>query len=145
MLKRLDEICAIRVKEAQSGQNPSLAGRALICPGNRHLKVKRLPLGDVVILSDEAKVNGHRPSADVLFNSVATEFGDKAVALIMTGMGDDGAEGNPVKTVKTNVMGMINMLGLAKRTRAKIFPGFHVRSLWRSRSSIRKPRATGDM
>ncbi len=90
--KRLDEICAIRVKEAQSG-DLLLAGRALICPGNRHLKVKRLPLGDVVILSDEAKVNGHRPSADVLFNSVATEFGDKAVALIMTGMGDDGAEG----------------------------------------------------
>lgn len=90
--KRLDEICAIRVKEAQSG-DLLLAGRALICPGNRHLKVKRLPLGDVVVLSDEAKVNGHRPSADVLFNSVATEFGDKAVALIMTGMGDDGAEG----------------------------------------------------
>jgi two-component system chemotaxis response regulator CheB len=90
--KRLDEICAIRVKEAQSG-DLLLAGRVLICPGNRHLKVKRLPLGDVAVLSDEAKVNGHRPSADVLFNSVAAEFGDKSVALIMTGMGDDGAEG----------------------------------------------------
>jgi len=70
-----------------------LAGRALICPGNRHLKVKRLPLTDVVVLSDEPKVNGHRPSADVLFHSVAEEFGNKSVALIMTGMGDDGAEG----------------------------------------------------
>ncbi|HEX4488210.1 MAG TPA: chemotaxis response regulator protein-glutamate methylesterase [Terriglobales bacterium] len=90
--RRLDEICAIKVKEAQSGDQ-LLAGRALICPGNRHLKVKRLPLSDVVVLSDEAKVNGHRPSADILFRSVAAEFGDKSIALIMTGMGDDGAEG----------------------------------------------------
>jgi len=45
------------------------------------------------VLSDEPKVNGHRPSADVLFRSVAEEFGNKSVALIMTGMGDDGAEG----------------------------------------------------
>jgi two-component system, chemotaxis family, protein-glutamate methylesterase/glutaminase len=90
--RRLDEICAIRVKEAQSGDQ-LLAGRALVCPGNRHLKVKRLPLSDVVVLSDEPKVNGHRPSADVLFRSVAEEFGNKSIALIMTGMGDDGAEG----------------------------------------------------
>jgi two-component system, chemotaxis family, protein-glutamate methylesterase/glutaminase len=90
--RRLDEICSIKVKEAQSGDH-LLAGRALICPGNRHLKVKRLPLTDVVVLSDEPKVNGHRPSADVLFHSVAEEFGNKSVALIMTGMGDDGAEG----------------------------------------------------
>jgi two-component system chemotaxis response regulator CheB len=90
--RRLDEICAIRVKEAQSGDQ-LLSGRALVCPGNRHLKVKRLALSDVVVLSDEPKVNGHRPSADVLFRSVAEEFGHKSVALIMTGMGDDGAEG----------------------------------------------------
>jgi two-component system, chemotaxis family, protein-glutamate methylesterase/glutaminase len=90
--RRLDEICPIKVKEAQSG-DPLLAGRALICPGNRHLKVKRLPMSDVVVLSDEPKVNGHRPSADVLFRSVAEEFGNKSIALIMTGMGDDGAEG----------------------------------------------------
>ena len=90
--RRLDDICSIKVKEAQSGDQ-LLAGRALICPGNRHLKVKRLPLTDVVVLSDEPKVNGHRPSADVLFHSVAEEFGNKSVALIMTGMGDDGAEG----------------------------------------------------
>ncbi|HUK25599.1 MAG TPA: chemotaxis response regulator protein-glutamate methylesterase [Terriglobales bacterium] len=90
--RRLDEICAIRVKEAQSG-DVLQAGRALVAPGNRHLKVKRLPLGTVAVLSDEPRVNGHRPSADVLFRSVAEEFGDKAIAAIMTGMGDDGAEG----------------------------------------------------
>ncbi len=90
--RRLDEICAIRIKEAQSG-DVLLAGRALICPGSRHLKVKRLPLGDVAVLSDEPRVNGHRPSADVLFKSLAEEFGPKGLAVLMTGMGDDGAQG----------------------------------------------------
>lgn len=90
--RRLDEICPIRVKEAQSG-DLLLPGRALVCPGSRHMKAKRLPLGDVVVLSDESRVNGHRPSVDVLFRSVAEEFGNKAVAILMTGMGEDGAEG----------------------------------------------------
>lgn len=90
--KRLDETCALHVKEAQSGDLLQ-AGRVLISPGNRHLKVKRLPLGDVVVLSDDPRVNGHRPSVDVLFRSVAEEFSDKATGIIMTGMGDDGAEG----------------------------------------------------
>jgi two-component system, chemotaxis family, protein-glutamate methylesterase/glutaminase len=89
---RLDEVCALQVKEAQSGDMLQ-AGRVLICPGSRHLKVKRLPLGDVAVLSDEARVNGHRPSVDVLFRSVAEEFGPHAVAVLMTGMGEDGAEG----------------------------------------------------
>jgi two-component system, chemotaxis family, protein-glutamate methylesterase/glutaminase len=90
--RRLDEVCAIQVKEAQSG-DVLLAGRALISPGNRHLKVKRLPLGDVAVLSDDPRVNGHRPSIDVLFHSVAQECGDKSLAVLMTGMGDDGARG----------------------------------------------------
>jgi two-component system, chemotaxis family, protein-glutamate methylesterase/glutaminase len=90
--RRLDEICPIRVKEAQSG-DLLLAGRALICPGSRHLKVKRMPLGDVVVLSDEPRVNGHRPSVDVLFRSVAEEFGRDSVGVLMTGMGEDGAQG----------------------------------------------------
>ena len=90
--RRLDEMCAIRVKEAQSG-DLLLAGRALICPGSRHIKVKRLPLGDVVVLNEDPRVNGHRPSADVLFKSLAEEFGRKGIAVLMTGMGEDGAMG----------------------------------------------------
>jgi two-component system chemotaxis response regulator CheB len=50
-------------------------------------------MGDVVMLNEEHRVNGHRPSVDVLFHSVAEEFGSHAVAVLMTGMGDDGAEG----------------------------------------------------
>jgi len=90
--RRLDECCLLNVKEAQSG-DLLLAGRVLICPGSRHLKVKRLPLGDIAVLSDDPRVNGHRPSADVLFKSVSEEFGERAVGLIMTGMGEDGAYG----------------------------------------------------
>jgi two-component system chemotaxis response regulator CheB len=90
--RRLNECCAIDVKEAQSG-DLLIAGRALICPGNRHIKVRRMPMGNIVVLSDEPRVNGHRPSVDVLFRSVATEFASRAIGVLMTGMGDDGAYG----------------------------------------------------
>src|SRR6266849_5838475 len=90
--KRLDECCALDVHEARSG-DLLVAGRVLICPGNRHMMVRRMPRGDMAVLSDGPPVNGHRPSADVLFHSVAQEFGLTAVGVIMTGMGDDGAEG----------------------------------------------------
>ncbi|MFZ3217924.1 MAG: chemotaxis response regulator protein-glutamate methylesterase [Candidatus Acidiferrales bacterium] len=90
--RRLDECSAIEVKEAQSG-DLLLAGRALICPGNRHIKVRRMEHGNVAILVDQPRVNGHRPSANVLFHSVAQEFGNNSVGVLMTGMGDDGAEG----------------------------------------------------
>ena len=90
--KRLDECCALEVNEARSG-DLLLAGRVLICPGNRHMMVRRMPRGDMAVLSDGPPVNGHRPSADVLFHSVAQEFGLTAVGVLMTGMGDDGAEG----------------------------------------------------
>ena len=90
--RRLDETCPMRVKEAQSG-DLLLAGRVLICPGNRHMKVKRLPLGNVAILVEDEPVNGHRPSVDVLFRSVAEEFGPQSIGVLMTGMGEDGAAG----------------------------------------------------
>ncbi len=90
--RRLDELSALRVKEAQSG-DVLLPGRVLICPGSRHVKVKRLPMGDIAVLCDDPRVNGHRPSADVLLRSAAEEFTTQVVGVLMTGMGDDGAEG----------------------------------------------------
>jgi two-component system, chemotaxis family, protein-glutamate methylesterase/glutaminase len=90
--KRLDECCPLEVHEARSG-DLLIAGRVLICPGNRHIMVRRMPRGDMAVLSDGPPVNGHRPSADVLFHSVAQEFGLMAVGVLMTGMGEDGAEG----------------------------------------------------
>src|SRR5437667_1679117 len=90
--KRLDECCALEVQEARSG-DLLLAGRVLICPGNRHMMARRMPRGDMAVLSDGPPVNGHRPSADVLFHSVAQEFSLMSVGVLMTGMGEDGAEG----------------------------------------------------
>jgi two-component system chemotaxis response regulator CheB len=90
--RRLDECCGLEVREAKSG-DLLIAGRVLICPGNRHMMVRRMPRGEMVILSDGAPINGHRPSVDVLFHSVAQDFGLTAVGILMTGMGEDGAEG----------------------------------------------------
>jgi two-component system chemotaxis response regulator CheB len=90
--RRLDECCSLEVQEAKSG-DLLLAGRALVCPGNRHMMVRRMPRGDMVVLSDSAPVNGHRPSVDVLFHSLSQEFGPMGVGVLMTGMGEDGAEG----------------------------------------------------
>jgi two-component system, chemotaxis family, protein-glutamate methylesterase/glutaminase len=89
---RLNASCRIEVKEAKDG-DLVLPGRALIAPGDRHLKVKRMALGTIAVLSDAPPVSGHRPSADVLFRSAAAEYGDRVTGVIMTGMGSDGAEG----------------------------------------------------
>jgi two-component system, chemotaxis family, protein-glutamate methylesterase/glutaminase len=90
--RRLDECSAIHVREAHSGDFLT-AGHVLICPGNRHMTVKRMAVGDMVVLRDSERVNGHRPSADVLLISVAQELGASAAGVIMTGMGEDGVEG----------------------------------------------------
>lgn len=89
---RLNASCALEVKEARDG-DLVLPGRVLVAPGDRHLKIKRQPLGTIAVISNAAPINGHRPSADVLFHSVALEYGSAATGLIMTGMGSDGAEG----------------------------------------------------
>nr|MDP9148110.1 chemotaxis-specific protein-glutamate methyltransferase CheB [Acidobacteriota bacterium] len=86
--KRLDECCPLTVHEARSG-DLLLAGRVLLCPGNRHMMVRRMPRGDMAILTDAPPVNGHRPSVDVLFHSLAQEFSLIAVGILMTGMGED--------------------------------------------------------
>jgi len=90
--RRLDECSAIHVSEARSGDY-LMAGHAFICPGNRHITVKRMVVGDLIVLRDGERVNGHRPSADVLLGSVAQEFGGSCAGVIMTGMGEDGVEG----------------------------------------------------
>lgn len=91
LARRLDENSLIQVREACSGDE-LVAGQALVCPGNRHLLVRRMSHGHIAVVSDSPRINGHRPSADVLFRSVAKEFGSRSIALLMTGMGSDGAE-----------------------------------------------------
>lgn len=89
---RLNRECKIEVKEAARGDR-ILNGRALIAPGNHHLLVQRSGAHYVVEVKDGPLVSRHRPSVDVLFRSVAKSVGQNAVGVIMTGMGDDGAQG----------------------------------------------------
>jgi len=88
----LNEICELDVKEAESG-DLALPGTVLIAPGSAHMRVRRTPAGCKVLLEGGALVNGHKPSVDVLFRSVAQEYGPLATGVLMTGMGSDGAQG----------------------------------------------------
>lgn len=90
--RRLDTTCRIRVKEADAGDWIS-PGRALIAPGDRHLLVHRSGARYLIELRNDAPVSRHRPSVDVLFRSAARAAGTRAVGVILTGMGEDGAEG----------------------------------------------------
>lgn len=89
---RLDRMCAPQVCEAEDGQ-PVKPGQVLIAPGGaRHMEVAGAS-SPFARLRESDLVNGHRPSVDVLFNSVAAQCGSRSVGLILTGMGKDGAKG----------------------------------------------------
>jgi len=90
--ERLNKECAIEVAEARDADRLQ-NGRALIAPGNRHMLINRRDEEFIDQIIDGPLVSRHRPSVDVLFRSVAISAGAKAVGVIMTGMGDDGAEG----------------------------------------------------
>ncbi|MBQ8592102.1 MAG: chemotaxis response regulator protein-glutamate methylesterase [Lachnospiraceae bacterium] len=91
--KRLNEQCRIRVKEAKTG-DMVLPGQALIAPGgDSHMQLVKMNGAYQVAIRPGSKVNGHCPSVDVLFQSVANVAGSKAVGIILTGMGGDGAKG----------------------------------------------------
>jgi two-component system chemotaxis response regulator CheB len=89
--KSLDRICPLDVKEAEDGDTIQ-PGRILIAQGNKHLEVERKGTNIIASLSDAPLISGHRPSADVLFASVARTYQNHALGVIMTGMGRDGAQ-----------------------------------------------------
>lgn len=88
---RLNSLSAMEVKEAESGDRV-LRGRVLIAPGEHHMEVVRSGGRYVARCGNGEKVNGHRPSVDVLFRSVAKYVGKNAVGVMLTGMGADGAD-----------------------------------------------------
>jgi two-component system chemotaxis response regulator CheB len=90
--ERLDRLCPVRITEASDGDRV-LNGHALIAPGGYHMRLVRTGATYLVRLGDDAPVNQHRPSVDVLFESCSETAGSNAVGIIMTGMGDDGARG----------------------------------------------------
>jgi len=89
--RRLDAICEIGVKEAQDAE-PALPGMAYIAPGGRHLMLLRRSLGYSLRVTEEPPVNRHRPSVDTLFRTVASAARERATAVMLTGMGADGAD-----------------------------------------------------
>ena len=90
--KRLDEHCAMEVREARDG-DAIVPGLALIAPGNRHMVVRRSGARYLVGLKGGPPVHYQRPSVDVLFQSAAHHCGRNCIAVILTGMGADGAAG----------------------------------------------------
>ena len=90
--QRLNETFSFDVKEAESG-DLVLPGRVLIAPGNKHMIAKKVGSTVKVECFEGDKVNGHCPSVDVLFESVAREAGKDAIGVILTGMSYDGAKG----------------------------------------------------
>ena len=90
--ERLNQHCQVYVKEAADGDRVR-PGTVLIAPGNRHTLVVRNGAQYAIRVTDGPLVARHRPSVDVLFRSVAQAAGPNAVGVLMTGMGDDGAEG----------------------------------------------------
>ncbi len=89
LAKRLDALSALEVREAVDGDRPK-PGLVLMAPGDRHLVLER---SGVVRLTDTPPVHGCRPSADVTLQSAAPIYGDRLIAVVMTGMGRDGALG----------------------------------------------------
>jgi two-component system chemotaxis response regulator CheB len=89
---RLNELCALRVREAENGDKVE-PGLALVAPGNFHMLLQRSPAGYRVEIKDGPMVCYQRPAVDILFHSVARAAGPNATGAILTGMGSDGAQG----------------------------------------------------
>ena len=87
-----DKAVLLAVKEAAENDT-IIRGRALIAPGNHHLLIKRSGARYFVTINEGPLVNRHRPSVDVMFRSTAQYVGKNAIGILMTGMGDDGAQG----------------------------------------------------
>ena len=96
---RLDDICGIEVKEAENGDAVA-PGRALIAPGDFHTLLRRSGPNYFVEVKNGPLVTRHRPSVNTLFRSVSKSAGRNAIGVILTGMGNDGAEG--MKEMKAN-------------------------------------------
>jgi two-component system chemotaxis response regulator CheB len=90
--KRMDGISAMTVCEASDGQK-IVTGHVYIAPGNRHLMVERDGARFICRLNNGPEVNRHKPSVDVMFRSIAQNVGSNAISVILTGMGNDGAQG----------------------------------------------------
>jgi two-component system chemotaxis response regulator CheB len=88
--ERLDGLCALRVKLGEQGEDVR-GGTVYLSPGNVHLQIARHGTGYCVQLNDDPPVNFHRPAVEMLFRPAARVLGERAVGVMLTGMGKDGA------------------------------------------------------
>ncbi len=95
LAKQLDAKCSHKVLEAEGGETVE-DGHVYIAPGGRHMTIRRCGTKVQVLLTDSPPENGCRPSVDVLFRSVADVYGPTAIAVVMTGMGNDGSKACPL-------------------------------------------------
>lgn len=92
LAKLLDRTCPLTVKEAEEGEEVK-PGFVYIAPGDYHMRVRSLGGQKVLVMDQGEKVNFVRPAVDLLFNSVSDVYGKRTLALILTGMGQDGLDG----------------------------------------------------
>jgi two-component system, chemotaxis family, protein-glutamate methylesterase/glutaminase len=90
--ERLDKICAIKVKEAEDGDQLQ-AGTAYIAPGGRQMCLKKNGRGNIISIEDEPAATTYKPSVDITFNSIAEAYRGRVLAIVLTGMGSDGCNG----------------------------------------------------
>ncbi len=90
--KRLDNCSKMKIVEAKGGER-LLPGHGYLAPGDRHMTVVRSGADYRIEISDSERVSGHRPSVDVMFDSLVKSAGNNVVAALLTGMGKDGAQG----------------------------------------------------
>lgn len=89
---RLNKLSKVTVKEAQDGER-LLPGHAYLAPGGYHMEVLKSGADYRIKLNDKEQMSGHKPSVDVLFNSLSNSAGQNCLAMLLTGMGKDGAQG----------------------------------------------------
>jgi two-component system chemotaxis response regulator CheB len=92
LAQRLDGMSPMRVAEAEDGE-PVVHGRAYVAPGGQHMTVRDGGAGPTIVLDQRPPMWGVRPAADLLFGTAATVFGASTLAVVLTGMGRDGAAG----------------------------------------------------
>lgn len=90
--ERVDRLSPLRVREAADGESVE-PGNCYVAPGNYHLSLARTGSGYSCVLDQKERVNRHRPSVEVLFKSVARAAAARAIGVMLTGMGSDGARG----------------------------------------------------